>query len=235
MKKTSKMVMVAVALLAGVSGTAWANGTEMPPPEPSAYTPPPPPPPVEAPAPVVKHSDAGWYISGAVGLGLPENLKVPVPEQEVIGIAAFIPPSDGKFKMDNGIALTGALGYNFNPVRLEAEVGYHDHDFSDIDVNATLLTVMANVYYDMNAGSGIKPYLMGGAGWGHTNVSDGTDTSDDVFVWQVGAGVGVEVADNTTLDLGYRYVKPDDFRVADGGPKAEWAIHNIMLGLRYQF
>ncbi|MGC8773892.1 MAG: outer membrane protein, partial [Chlorobaculum sp.] len=104
MKKTSKMVMVAVALLAGVSGTAWANGTEMPPPEPSTYTPPPPPPPVEAPAPVVKHSNAGPYISGAVGLGLPENLKVGASDGE-----------SESYKMDSGIALTGALGYNFNP------------------------------------------------------------------------------------------------------------------------
>ncbi|AAM71316.1 MAG TPA: porin family protein [Chlorobaculum sp.] len=209
-----------------MSGTAWANGTEVPPPAPSTYTPPPPPPPVEtpAPAPVVKQSNAGPYISGAVGLGLPEKL-------EVLG------EGDEKVKMDSGIALAGALGYNFNPVRLEAEVGYHRHDISDdyeIDGHVSLLTVMANAYYDIDAGSGIKPYLMGGAGWGHTNVSV-TDKSDDVFVWQVGAGVGAEVAHNTTLDLGYRYVKPNDFLVDNGGPKAKWAIHNIMLGLRYQF
>jgi opacity protein-like surface antigen len=235
MKRTSKMVMVAVALLAGVSGTAWANGTEMLPPAPSTYTPPPPPPPpveapAPAPAPVVKQSNAGWYISGAVGLGLPEDVKAPTNDDQS--------DDDSKVKMDSGIALTGALGYNFNPVRLEAEVGYHDHDVSsgqDIDASLSLLTVMANAYYDIDAGSGVKPYLMGGAGWGHTRAKDPSHTTtDDVFVWQVGAGVGAAVAHNTTLDLGYRYVKPDDFSVG-GGDKAQWAIHNIMLGLRYQF
>ncbi|UWX58795.1 outer membrane beta-barrel protein [Chlorobaculum sp. MV4-Y] len=210
----------------------------MPPPAPSTYTPPPPPPPVEAPAPapapVVKQSNAGPYISGAVGLGLPEDLKVPTNEEQ---FDAYY-PSDFKVKMDSGIALTGALGYNFNPVRLEAEVGYHNHDVSngqDADGSLSLLTVMANAYYDIDAGSGVKPYLMGGAGWGHTRAKEPSQTiTDDVFVWQVGAGVGVAVADNTTLDLGYRYVKPDDFSVG-GGDKAQWAIHNIMLGLRYQF
>ena len=54
------------------------------------------------------------------------------------------------------------------------------------------------------------------------------------FAWQLGAGVGVKVAERTTLDLGYRYLKPNSFDTHGlGDGKLE--CHNIMLGLRYQF
>ncbi len=219
MKKTSKMVMVAVALLAGVSGTAWANGTEMPPPAPSTYTPPPPPPPVAepAPAPVAKTCEPGAYISASVGIGIPEDVEY----------------QDGyKDEMKNGLALNGAIGYDFGGARLEAAVGYQKHDFKYYDDDLSLLTVMGNVYYDFDAGSGVKPYLMAGAGLAHVEAS--WADSDDVFAWQVGAGLGFKVAECTTLDLGYRYLKPSKFEV-DGYPDQKWAVHNIMLGLRYNF
>ncbi len=238
MKKTSKMVMVAVALLAGVSGTAWANGTEMPPPAPSTYTPPPPP--VEAPAPVVKTEKTGPYISGAVGIGIPGSFKTDYSEYyEIQGedppeLVRILDTENGSsFDMDNGLVLNGALGYNFGSARLEAAVGYQKHDIKDEDEDISLLTVMANAYYDMDAGSGVKPYIMGGLGLAHVDMS-WTSSDEDVFAWQVGAGLGVEVAENTTLDLGYRYLKPSKFDthyLGDG--KIE--CHNIMLGLRYQF
>jgi len=220
MKQTSKIVMVAAALLAGLSGSAWANGTEVPPPAPPPYTPPPAPVYKPAPPPPVVKSDEGVYISGALGIGLPEKVKF----------------DDGDADMDNGLAFNGALGYNFGSARLEAALGYQKHDVSDDDeVDVSLLTVMANAYYDFDAGSGVKPYIMGGLGVAHVNVSaPDTDDSDNVFAWQLGAGLGFEVADNTTLDLGYRYLKPGKFNGDDDEGDAEWAVHNVMLGLRYQ-
>ncbi|RXK87707.1 porin family protein [Chlorobaculum sp. 24CR] len=214
MKQTSKMVMVAAALLAGFSGNAWANGTEMPP-EPAPYTPPPAPmeAPAPAPAPVVKACDEGMYISGAAGIGF-----------------ASLDSGQNIFNddLDSGLVLNGALGYNFGSARLEAAVGYQSHDLSNYDEDVSLLTVMANAYYDFDAGSGVKPYVMAGAGIANADSSD--DDSETVFAWQVGAGLGFEVAECTTLDLGYRYLKPNDF---DNNVKFE--SHNVTLGLRYQF
>jgi opacity protein-like surface antigen len=269
---TSKTVMLAVALLAGVSGSAWANGTEIPPPEPSPYTPPPAP--VEMPAPPPP-ATGGFYISGAVGIGIPGTFNTDysmveravetctsddqrcdkrdkrdkrdrydkrdkrtsryVPQQTcTTQTEEYLDTANGsKFDLKSGLALNGAIGYNFGSTRLEGAVGYQKHDFNEGDNDLSLLTVMANVYYDFGKESNIRPYIMGGAGMAHVNMS-WTDETEDVFAWQVGAGVGVKVAKNTTLDLGYRYLKPGNFdshSLGDG--KLE--CHNIMLGLRYQF
>lgn len=219
--------MIAVALLAGVSGNAWANGTEMPP-EPSTYTPPPAPEyrpaPAAAPAQSVvmtqkTRHDVGPYISGAVGIGFPEKAKI-----------------DGdKIDLDEGVVLNGAIGYNFGTARLEGAVGYQKHDLSDDDYDddISLLTVMANAYLDFDTGTEVRPYIMGGAGLAHADMS-WTSDNDDVFAWQVGAGVGFKVSDQTTLDIGYRYLKPNKIDVGDSY-EARWAVHNVMVGLRYQF
>ena len=213
MKQTSKMVMVAVALLAGVSGTAWANGTEMPPPAPAMYTPPPAPVEAPAPPPVVEIKKSGPYISGAVGIGF-----------------ASLEDDFGDLDLDSGLVLNGAVGYNFGSARLEAAVGYQSHDLSDYDgEDVSLLTVMANAYYDFDTDSSVRPYIMAGAGVANAETS-WDDDDESVFAWQVGAGLGFEIADNTTLDLGYRYLKPSEF---DNDVEAE--SHNVMLGLRYQF
>ncbi|TNJ39026.1 porin family protein [Chlorobaculum thiosulfatiphilum] len=215
MKQTSKMVMVAVALLAGASGTAWANGTEMPPAEPAVYTPPPAPMEAPAPPPLVMTQKTGPYISGAAGIGF--------PSLEVDGY-------DIDDALDSGLVLNGAVGYNFGSARLEGAVGYQSHDVSDADdVNISILTVMANAYYDFDTDSGIRPYIMGGAGIADVDTNQDTD-SETVFAWQVGAGLGFEVADNTTLDLGYRYLKPSEIE-----DSIDIESHNVMLGLRYQF
>jgi outer membrane autotransporter protein len=97
------------------------------------------------------------------------------------------------------------------------------------DVNISILTVMANAYYDFDTDSGIRPYIMGGAGIADVDTNQDTD-SETVFAWQVGAGLGFEVADNTTLDLGYRYLKPSEIE-----DSIDIESHNVMLGLRYQF
>lgn len=218
MKKITRMATLGVFLLAGVSGTALANGTSAPEPEPVRYMPPPPPPPAPAPAPVVDTCEPGAYISGSVGIGIPEDIKT---------------DSIGDQEMDNGLVLNGAIGYDFGDARLEAAVGYQKHDFNNYNADLSLLTVMANAYYDIDTGSDVTPYLMAGAGWAHADMS--WNKTDDVFAWQVGAGLGFKVAECTTLDLGYRYLKPNkiDSNYVPGGMK--WALHNIMLGLRYNF
>lgn len=255
--------MVAVALLAGAGGNVWANGTEIPPPEPSVYTPPPPPPPMEKTAPAPAKKEGGTYISGAIGIGIPGSFKTDyTPVETVVEHCtagdhvhkkhmkhnkSYVPPpnctyetvesvdtaNSAKFDMKSGFAVNGAIGYNFGSARLEGALGYQKHDFTDLDENISLLTVMANAYYDFAAGFGINPYIMGGLGMAHVNMSWSSE-NEDVFAWQLGAGLGYKVADNTTLDLGYRYLKPSEFDTHGLGD-GRLECHNIMLGLRYQF
>ena len=87
MKKSAKIATLAIALFTGISGTAMANGTEVPPPPPPApepYTAPAPPPEVK---PVSK---SGPYISGDIGAAI-----------------------WGKSGVKTGYVLNGAFGYNF--------------------------------------------------------------------------------------------------------------------------
>ncbi|HHE31587.1 MAG TPA: porin family protein, partial [Chlorobaculum parvum] len=154
MKKITRMATLGVFLLAGVSGTALANGTSAPEPEPMRYMPPPPPPAQPIQQPVTDSCDTGVYISGAVGIGIPEEVKSTY---------------EGNADMDTALALNGAIGYNFGGARLEAAVGYQKHDFKDFDDDISLLTVMGNVYYDIDTGSDITPYIMAGAGMAHVD------------------------------------------------------------------
>ena len=188
---------------------------------------------------------AGYYVSGSVGLGIPGNLEYKSPN--------LVDP-DGSVIYDNGVALNGAFGYNFGTTRVEAAIGYQQNAYNrevdsdgsvyhtswnpvllkDVsDFHLSVLTVMANGYYDFSAVSGFKPYVMAGAGI--ANFKSGDAWIDDTyFAWQVGAGIGVKIAKNTTFDLGYRYLRPVGMKDLDGW-KVNWESHNILAGIRYEF
>jgi outer membrane autotransporter protein len=164
-------------------------------------------------------SFAKTYISGSVGLGTPGDWKeTGWADQE----------------LDSAVAWNGAVGNNFGSYRLEAALGYEKHDFTNSPDNASLLTVMANGYYDFDSGSKVIPYLMAGAGISSVDVSWSSDSSTS-FVWQVGAGLGFKVDDNVTMDLGYRYIKPEGVECPYDNNDVSWHSQHIMAGVRYQF
>ena len=158
------------------------------------------------------------YVSGSIGLGLEGN-------------AVF----DGAdFKQDNSVVVNGAIGYNFKPVRVELGVGYQKHDYSDYPEypGLSFLTVMANGYYDFDLGSEFSPYVTAGVGIADVNTTDNY-VDQTVFAWKVGAGVGVKIASNVTIDLGYQYLKPEGLSSVKP-EKVSWAGHNILAGIRYE-
>ena len=167
---------------------------------------------------------------------------------------------------DNGLGLAGALGYRYNKnVRFEAEINYRDNDAdsltitnagsltgltADADGDVTSWGGMANVYYDFDGvgpvkeGGKLVPYVMGGLGWANVDVdvSAGgvqlTDDDDSVFAYQLGAGVGYDVAERVTLDLGYRYYTTDDPDLTDSSGadfESEYENHSVMASVRYAF
>ena len=159
------------------------------------------------------------YISGSVGLGL-------LGDWDEVGYHE---------QFDSSAAWNGAVGYNFGSYRLEGAVGYENHNYKSPSVDdISLLTVMANGYYDINTDSKITPYLMVGAGIADVDVSWSTKSMTS-FVWQVGAGVGFKVDDNITLDLGYRYIKPEGLDCPYEGNSVSLNSQHIMAGIRYQF
>ena len=97
-----------------------------------------------------------------------------------------------------------------------------------------MLTVMANGYYDFDTKSDVIPYLMAGAGVADVNLTWSTDSITS-FVWQVGFGAGFKVDDNITMDLGYRYIKPEGLVCPGDNYDIIWHSQHLMAGVRYQF
>ncbi len=144
-----------------------------------------------------------------------------------------------------GFLLDGGIGYDFGSVRAEAVVHYQKTNLDKIedmsaggDVSGT--AVMMNGYYDFKTGYGFEPFITAGLGWAKVKANDVkvggvflVDADDSVFVWQVGAGVGIAVTDTAFVDLTYRYFATSDptFDSIDSEIKG----NNFSLGIRYNF
>jgi opacity protein-like surface antigen len=171
---------------------------------------------------------AAPYVSGSVGLGIAGDFKEPA-----LGLS---------YGVDSGFVVNGAVGYDFDGLRVEGAVGYQENDYTNDTLGASLLSVMANGYYDFNTGGKIKPYVMAGLGIAHIIADDEPGIpdpwlDDTYFAWQLGAGVGYEVAENVTIDVGYRYLKPEGIECPNPVHLTDvsWESHNILAGIRYKF
>ena len=105
---------------------------------------------------------------------------------------------------------------------------------------------MVNGYVDFNDECKISPFLMAGIGIAniqnkekYLGISDGgatvTGTSNGVFAWQVGAGVGVKASDAVTIDLAYRYFAALDAEGFAADREVHVSTSNFLLGARYSF
>ncbi|MBP6012597.1 MAG: porin family protein [Alphaproteobacteria bacterium] len=68
--------------------------------------------------------------------------------------------------------------------------------------------LMANVWYDFDMESWIKPYVGGGVGYAQSVVeaSNMFKGDDGNFAWQLGAGVNLSIDATTSINVGYRYL-----------------------------
>jgi opacity protein-like surface antigen len=203
---------------------------------------------------------AGWYVSLFGGVSWLEDVKT---DYEFIGY-------DGSYhadiETDTGFIVGGAVGTHFTEdLRLELEVAYSENDvdkigYSNDDVHGNydahgqfgILTIMANLWYDLPLSEELKPYIGGGAGVAIVDADVSYDDSpgydpifDDspvVFAFQVGAGLRWQVLENVTLDVGYRLRGMDGPRfdsetTAFQGTSdydADWMwSHNVIAGISF--
>lgn len=109
----------------------------------------------------------------------------------------------------------------------------------------SIQSYMVNGFVDFNADSKVSPFVMAGAGIANIMNKELTPadafgvtvlgTSNGVFAWQVGAGVGVQASDNITIDLGYRYFAPSSAEGFAADRVVDLSTSNILLGARYSF
>ena len=194
----------------------------------------------------------GWYLRGDIGFGLSLDGDATDTIVEAGGADPFINQD-----FDDGWSIGGGIGYNLTRgFRIDATLDYRmEGDVSALlPAPATLpdaaftgeldtLVGLVNLYYDLDMGHRITPYIGVGIGFAHHNLEgDDTDDSDTSFAWAIMAGVDVDLRSNWKLDIGYRYLDMGDAQFDDrknGVPAKDFRLedlesHEIRVGLRYQ-
>lgn len=155
---------------------------------------------------------------------------------------------------DTGYDVSLKVGTQINQLRIEGQVQYAENDLDEIragsvvanasgDISVTAFT--ANAIWVLAPQQKFHPYIGAGAGFAEVALNDvsagGTkvaDDSDTVFAYQLMVGVEVDVAPRAALYAGYHYLATADPEFQDVGGsnfEAEYASHNIAVGLRYSF
>lgn len=159
-------------------------------------------------------------------------------------------------ELDPGFIIGGAIGTTvYENLRGEIEFSYIQADVDsiggspvpdDVEATSTGFNVLGNLWYDFANDSGFTPYIGAGLGYGTTEfTADGGpgDITASGFLYQLGAGVKVDVADNIALDVGYRYrvlwdadTDIDGLMVPpDADIKTDATNHIVQAGVTFSF
>lgn len=203
------------------------------------------PPPIErAPSLAVEEFGSGWYLRGDLGYSNSINPK---------GWWATTSALSGG-AMDDSFTVGGGFGYKLSWIRMDMTADWRGKsDFTagglgrTFNAQASGLTVLGNVYFDLGTWHGITPYVGGGVGGSYNSISGASATNPAVNLgksnrwdtaWALMAGAGIDIAPNTKLDAGYRYINMGSGR---SGPEAatlgylridDMAAHEFRLGVR---
>ena len=215
-------------------------------------------------------NDEGFYITAAYSAALPGERDVidesATPIKGKAGVGTEFGFLGGQF----------GVGYMIAGFRPELSVGYRVASVDSITVkesavlttdaalkaandalakakgtkvisgSVTSIDVAAGVYYDVDTGSPVTPYLGVGGGMSQVTVKAKEEVSPlkldhDDYLWalsfQVAAGIGYEVTEELTVSLGYRLVGTLEGQFSKyKTTKRKTAMtlnHNVELGLRY--
>src|SRR6476646_9637916 len=168
-----------------------------------------------------------------------------------------------KYKTDHktGYDIDAIAGYDFGPVRVEAELGYKHASIDTVNTIDTLfaasgkasaLSLMGNVLFDFGDENGLSGYAGGGVGiadahysftsanlfpYGPVDFSD----SDSKLAYQVILGMRYAVSPNIDLGLKYRFFTVSRLNLNDnlGSRPAEvfarFRSHSLLASVNYNF
>jgi outer membrane protein OmpA-like peptidoglycan-associated protein/outer membrane protein W len=220
--------------------------------------------------PAAAHAGNGWYIGAEGGINFvdKQTFKIYFPDG---GGTVDDGTDVGEVKLKDGWIGGLVTGYSFeNGLRPELEFDYRQNDLKSVHTDPTgvlsgLLTpggsdatgvhgderaqtAMANLWFDFFKSSAFHPYIGAGAGAArvemHKGGYDGQDfqnTSDIVFAYQGGAGLGVDLGAHWTLSLDYRHLETmrAKLNLLDDAPttrvKLRYSGDSALLSLRYSF
>jgi OOP family OmpA-OmpF porin len=157
----------------------------------------------------------GWYGRVDVGYSIDGEIEL----------------DDTDFDLEDDWMADVGVGYGFmGGFRGEAELAYRNNDIDLISDEVEVWSLMANLFYDFNRGGRFQPYLGVGAGFAQLETL-GED--EDSWGWQGLAGVGIELSDRATLDIGYRYFVLEDLELF--GIDSDYEHQAVTVGLRWEF
>ncbi len=217
--------------------------------------------------PVVMASPGHCYFRGDVGYSWSRNPDVKFTQTDPV-TSVFLTEA-ASASMDDAWLVGGGLGCSAGPRGLRGELMLDWR--GDRDVRGTLaapsgaafatsvqsLTLMFNAYYDLMQFGGFTPYVGAGVGVAHNDLGSVTFTGDPTLsntlngadkwslAWSLMAGVGYQISQRVTLDLGYRYIDMGDVRSSrvdssgfNGNPPLrvdDLTAHEFKVGLRFAF
>ena len=170
--------------------------------------------------------DGSFYISAAYGVALPGDREI--DSAKVLTDLGFLGGQVG-------------VGYSIFGFRPELSAGYRLATIKDSEGkdSVTSMDLIASVYYDVDTGSEIIPYIGVGGGISNVTVKQADDSKSVLaLAFQAAAGIGYAVTEDLTLTLGYRLTgaMDADFPKDKGGETLKMALgHNVELGIRYSF
>jgi opacity protein-like surface antigen len=208
--------------------------------------------------------DGSFYISGAYSAALPA-------ERDILGQSNTVAAGTGIGFLGGQIG----VGYAIAGFRPEISVGYRTASVDSITLkeapaisdavlkglndqfakageqisgSVTSIDLAASVYYDIDTGTEITPYVGVGGGMSHVTVNvKQTVTAlypdHEDYLWalsfQAAAGIGYAVMEDLTVTLGYRLIGTleGNFSEYDKSMRKTGMTlnHNVELGLRYSF
>jgi opacity protein-like surface antigen len=163
---------------------------------------------------------------------------------------------------DNSAALGIKVGYTppqINYLSFELEYSYFNADFNRTvsPLSATDYTAFEgdssfhNLLYNMilryPAGT-IHPYFGAGLGFSFVDVSavvtariagvdyrEPINDDDASFAWQMLLGVDIDLTNNFSLDIGYRYLSTEPKFSSTGSTELDYKTSMVTLGFKYRF
>mgnify|MGYP000912757392 FL=1 len=157
-----------------------------------------------------------------------------------------------EFDADVQEAWAVGMKFGYIPPQIKCVAFELEYFYSNPDIDRTIVgassfegdikfhSVLYNVMVRYPEGQ-FHPYLGGGIGFSYADASihatspagsASTSENDTGFAWQILAGIDVDLANNWSADIGYRYFRTDPKL---GNISVEYKTSMITLGIKYKF
>lgn len=196
----------------------------------------------------------GPYVGVEGGLFVPQSL-----DYNFVGLQNFFSSSYAK-----GIEGGAKLGYDFEGIRVEAEISYKRASADrfgfklqgqplamvrgdDVSGHISSLSGMVNGYWDITHGR-IQPYVGAGIGFaridshnvGYAGYGDSgvfLDATDTAMAFQLMAGARMRVTPHLSASIGYRYfdVEKVKLNIFNSSARSNLRASSVLVGLTYNF